>query len=240
MKIDSIFLNYSYKPKTEKATDLTAIVAHEVIPVDQELMPTSIKVSTLLGCISTLHWEGLDAIQGTEFNKEQIKNVWVILPIWWWLLIKFCLQSETYGAVHGGPVICMDRNPFHKNFFMSICCNIFAIWDDDSYQSPVLWRKRNGQLTCCKWSLNRPSVFFLTKADGSLEIWDLLSRTDDACLNESICGSILTTISQHRLSCPQEILGIGDHNSTFRIFVIPLIYTRHDPNEISVNLTLIK
>lgn len=59
-----------------------------------------------------------------------------------------------------------------------------------------------------------------------------IGRTDEPCVTDSLGGSILTTISQHKLSLPEEVIGVGDYNSSLRMLKIPASLARSKPNEI--------
>lgn len=49
---------------------------------------------------------------------------------------------------------------------------------------------------------------------------------------DSLGGSILTTISQHKLTLPEEVICVGDYNSSLRTLKIPTSLARPQPNEI--------
>lgn len=78
--------------------------------------------------------------------------------------------------VHDGPVVSVERNNFLSTIFLSIGGTIFALWHEDYRNGPIFWRHRPSRLTSVRWSLDRPSVFFLSSVDGNLEIWDLNSK----------------------------------------------------------------
>ncbi|XP_046802728.1 dynein axonemal intermediate chain 3 [Lucilia cuprina] len=129
--------------------------------------------------------------------------------------------SLNFARVHDGPVISMKRNPFFPWLFVSIGRSVFAVWKEDYNYSPIFWRKCQSDLTAVAWSESRPSVLFLTRIDGSLEAWDILSRDDEACLNDTLGGGIVTNICEHKPSEPEKLLGIGDYNSSLRMVKLP-------------------
>lgn len=59
-------------------------------------------------------------------------------------------------------------------------------------------------------------------------------RTDEPCLVDSLSGSVLTYVSQHKLTLPQEVIAVGDYNSSLRLLRIPSTLTTALPNEITV------
>lgn len=48
----------------------------------------------------------------------------------------------------------------------------------------MFWRRDAICLTDVKWSKDRPAVFFVIRADGSFETWDLLSKLEECALSE--------------------------------------------------------
>jgi hypothetical protein len=41
---------------------------------------------------------------------------------------------------------------------------------------PLISAHCSTYMTGAKWSLTRPGVFYISKSDGTIEIWDLLDR----------------------------------------------------------------
>lgn len=57
------------------------------------------------------------------------------------------------------------------------------------------------KLTAGHWSPTRPGIFFLTKEDGSIDTWDLLDRTHEPSMNQSITPAPITCIFPHKVTC---------------------------------------
>lgn len=49
-------------------------------------------------------------------------------------------------------------------------------------------------MTAGHWSPSRPGVFFIAKVDGSVEVWDLLDKTHEPSLVQSVSPAPITTI----------------------------------------------
>ncbi|KAM7350388.1 missing minor mitochondria [Cochliomyia hominivorax] len=157
-------------------------------------------ISTLYGHIERINWLGLYA---DSDGREVINN------------------TEHFARIHDGPIVNMKRNPIFPWIFASIGRTVFAVWKEDYNYSPIFWRKCQCELTALAWSETRPSVLFLTRIDGSLEAWDILSRDDEACLNDTLGGGIVTSICEHKPNEPEKLLGIGDYNSSLRMVKLP-------------------
>ena len=58
----------------------------------------------------------------------------------------------------------------------------------------------NKQLTGGYWSPTRPSIFYITRADGTIDIWDLLDKTHEPSLHQNITPSPITCIFIQQVS----------------------------------------
>lgn len=63
-----------------------------------------------------------------------------------------------------------------RDLFLTVGRNVLVLWRIDLLWTPVFWRWCPNRLTDVKWSKDRPAVFFVVRADGSFEAWDLLSN----------------------------------------------------------------
>lgn len=175
-------------------------VAHSMREVLQENLVNKFIVGSLAGTLTSFMCEGFLCKDG---KPEVVK------------------QTETFAAVHDGPILNVERNPFISELFISIGKNIVAIWSEQLNNAPIFWRRRSSPISYCKWSSSRVSVFFLTYYDGSVEVWDLLTRIDEPCVSHALGGSVLTILSQHKLSLPHEMIAVGDQNGNLRILKLP-------------------
>jgi dynein intermediate chain 2 len=61
----------------------------------------------------------------------------------------------------------------------------------------MLGRYESSYLTSACWSPTRPGVFFTTKMDGTLDIWDIFYKQNEPVFPTKIGESGLTTINVH-------------------------------------------
>lgn len=96
---------------------------------------------------------------------------------------------------HLGPVLAVQRNPGYVKNFLSIGDWSAKIWSEDCKESSIIWTKyHTSRLTDGCWSPTRLSVFFTTRSDGVLDVWDLLIQQDQAMLGVKICDDELTAL----------------------------------------------
>lgn len=58
------------------------------------------------------------------------------------------------------------------------------IWSEDIRENSIMWTKYHmAYLTDGCWSPTRPAVFYTTRMDGTLDIWDFLFKQNDPTLS---------------------------------------------------------
>lgn len=89
---------------------------------------------------------------------------------------------------HIGPVYSLQRNPHFPKNFLSVGDWCARIWSEDIRESSIMWTKQySSYLTDGCWSPVRPSVFFVTKMDGTLDVWDIIFKQNDPTLSLQVC-----------------------------------------------------
>ncbi|XP_037666008.1 dynein intermediate chain 2, axonemal isoform X2 [Choloepus didactylus] len=103
---------------------------------------------------------------------------------------------------HHGPIYALQRNPFYPKNFLTIGDWTARIWSEDSRESSIMWTKYNmAYLTDGAWSPVRPAVFFTTKMDGTLDIWDFAFKQCDPALNLKVCDEALFSLRVQDNGC---------------------------------------
>ncbi|KAI0213749.1 hypothetical protein LSAT2_001178 [Lamellibrachia satsuma] len=75
-----------------------------------------------------------------------------------------------------------------------------------------MWTKyHQAYLTDGCWSPTRPAVFFTTKMDGTLDIWDYIFKQNDPILSLQVCDEALHSI---RVQEHGRLIATGSHNGT--------------------------
>ncbi len=96
------------------------------------------------------------------------------------------------------------------------------------------------KITDVEWSPTRPGVFYISKQNGSIDIWDIIDRTHAPSISQSISSSAVTYLNIKNISCKnlyriklffifcrnfnlakQQLLAAGDSNGTLHILEVP-------------------
>lgn len=208
-------------------------VQFKAIPEQQEKASNRLLISSLLGSIHTFIWEGFLYKEG---KPEKAKQVHIFIQVFWVLINNNNINHnnqkiETFATIHNGPVLMVERNPFMSDVILSSGEKVFAVWNESNQLVPIFWRRRKTNITCAQWSSTRVSLFFLACYQGAIELWELLTRTDDACISHESGATVITVITQHRLSLPIDILMIGDQKSNIRAFILPSVISQQHPED---------
>uniref|UniRef100_A0A672ZER7 Dynein, axonemal, intermediate chain 2b n=1 Tax=Sphaeramia orbicularis TaxID=375764 RepID=A0A672ZER7_9TELE len=100
----------------------------------------------------------------------------------------------TYDG-HHGPIYALHRNPFFPKNFLTVGDWTARIWSEDIRDSSIMWtRYQMSYLTDACWSPVRPSVFFTTKMDGVLDVWDVLFKQNNPTLSLKVCDEALYSL----------------------------------------------
>jgi dynein intermediate chain 2 len=88
----------------------------------------------------------------------------------------------------------VDRNPFYPKNFLTVGDTTCKIWCEDLRSSAIMWMKPSkARLTDGCWSPTKISVFFTSRTDGFVEVWDFLHNQGRPILT--------IKVADHRLNC---------------------------------------
>ena len=113
------------------------------------------------------------------------------------------------GGKHHGPIYSIKRNPSHNKYFMSVGDWSAKIWSEDQKFPIMQTRYHSSYLTDGCWSQTRPGLFFLTRMDGFLDVWDFFYKQNEVAFSQKISDSVLTSISVMGSMC-----AVGDAEGT--------------------------
>ncbi|KAK6180530.1 hypothetical protein SNE40_012670 [Patella caerulea] len=131
-------------------------------------------------------------------------------------------KPDYYHALHDGPVTTLQRSPFFKDIVLSVGGWTLALWKEGVTSGPILHSCADSvKLTGGHWSPSRPGVFFIAKSDGNVDVWDLLDKTHEASMSQSISGAAITTLYPHQVTQKQQLLAVGDNSGTLHVLEIP-------------------
>ncbi|KAF0770257.1 dynein intermediate chain 3, ciliary-like isoform X1 [Aphis craccivora] len=109
---------------------------------------------------------------------------------------------------HAGPVYSVQRNPAYLKNFLTIGDWQVKIWSEEVKESPIIWTKHyDVRLTDCQWSNSKSSVFYVTRADGFMDCWDILQKQKDPILSIKLSDRRLNCITCHEEG---SLLAVGD------------------------------
>lgn len=137
-----------------------------------------------------------------------------------------------YHCLHDGPVVSMNRSPFFKDILLSVGGWTLAIWKEGVSSGPILHSASSQvKMACGVWSPTRPGVFFIAKVDGCIDVWDLLDRTHEPTLTQSVSPTSITQIFPYQVTQKQQLIAVGDNAGTLHILEIPWSLRQPSPTE---------
>uniref|UniRef100_A0A3Q0KMK2 Putative testis development protein nyd-sp29 n=1 Tax=Schistosoma mansoni TaxID=6183 RepID=A0A3Q0KMK2_SCHMA len=130
-------------------------------------------------------------------------------------------KPEFCSSRHDGPISHLCRSPFDSSLVLAIGGWIWTMWKEGVTSGPIIESGRaNKPLTGGSWSPTRPSVFYTCRVDGSIEVWDLLDKTYEPTMIQSISANSLTAISIWD-SPKRQFIATGDIQGVLQLFIVP-------------------
>merc|ERR1712048_306933 len=124
--------------------------------------------------------------------------------------IEVSLRFGIDQGKHFGPIYGIQRNPIHQKYFLTVGDWAAKIWSEELPAAPIMQtRYHNAYLTDGCWSPTRPGLFFLTRTDGFLDVWDFFYRQNEVAYSQKISDCKLTSIS-----IAGSMAAIGDADGT--------------------------
>ncbi len=87
-----------------------------------------------------------------------------------------------------------------SSFTIHVLFHLFFVFQSGSLLHTAPLKEK---ITDAEWSPTRPGVFFISKQNGSIDIWDIVERTHAPSLSQSISSSAVTYLNIKNISCKQ-------------------------------------
>ena len=126
---------------------------------------------------------------------------------------------------HHGPVTTIKRSPFVKDLILSVGGMSFCIWKEDLLEEPILTSISSGpSMTDGVWSPIRPGVFFISRADGNVDVWDVCDTSYAPTVTISVCSPIsicALTICERMGLQGEWFIAASDDTSVLHVLKVP-------------------
>merc|ERR1711998_111751 len=136
------------------------------------------------------------------------------------------VQSVAPG--HFGPCQSLQRSPFFPDIWLTVGDWRFSLWkegvDQPIFSSPF----QSCRVTCARWSPNRPSVVFVGREDGVMDIWDFSDRSHEP-LNQYMFTQPIVSMEFPKGKGDigtGHYLGVGDDTGMCHVMKLPRMLTR--------------
>jgi WD40 repeat protein len=145
-------------------------------------------------------------------------------------------ELERTMLVHAGPVTALRRSPFIADLVLSVGGMGITVWKEGLWAGPILTASTSGQVraTAAEWSPTRPGVFFVGKADGTVDVWDLMDTTYAAALVVNVCSPVAVCqfeAQRCEVKVAHPYIAVGDDNGVVHVMEVPPGYATASANE---------
>ncbi|CAF1270672.1 unnamed protein product [Rotaria magnacalcarata] len=125
-------------------------------------------------------------------------------------------DAEKIGSVfpgHWGPVYALQRHPNFTKNFLSVGDWTVRIWSEELRDDCIMWTKPSMHaLTDAQWSPTRSSIFYTSKMDGTLDVWDILFKQNEPTLSIQVVDEPLHCLRVQETQ--GRLIACGSQNGT--------------------------
>ncbi|KAF0298525.1 WD repeat-containing protein 63 [Amphibalanus amphitrite] len=133
--------------------------------------------------------------------------------------------------VHAAPIRSICISPFFDDMVLTVGGFRFAVWKVGIKWEPLMVSaEAPARRTSGAWSLSRPSMFFIGRQDGSVEVWDMLDRAQEPLLSQNLSGVEVTSLNIKKLG-RRQVLSVSDNSGNLHLLEIPLVLSQLDGDE---------
>ncbi|KAJ3123538.1 WD repeat-containing protein 63 [Nowakowskiella sp. JEL0407] len=155
---------------------------------------------------------------------------------------KASSRVEVALPYHYGPMSDLQRNPFFEDILLSVGGWNFYIWKEKITIGPLLSSAQSTTYYICgRWSPTRAGVFYLSKADGTIEVWDLMDQSHAACCIQNISSIAISSMEVRNYlfhgktnGGSNQFIAAGDDDGTLHILEVPKNLVKSVKNEKSI------
>ncbi|KAJ3141403.1 WD repeat-containing protein 63 [Physocladia obscura] len=143
-------------------------------------------------------------------------------------------RVEHVFSLHFGSMSDIQRSPFFPDIILSSGGWSFHIWKEKVNTGPLFSSPTSaGYIISGRWSPTRPSVAFISKSDGTIDVWDFLDSTYQpaTCQNVASVGISYMTVKQYPGKGGLQFVSAADDAGTLHILEVPKNLTKPIKNE---------
>ena len=125
---------------------------------------------------------------------------------------------------HNRPCVALSQNCEFPFFVLSASDWNFRVWEISSESASLVFTSPNAscQITDGIWSPTRPSVLFIAKSNGYVDVWDFTDSCYAPCYSFSLTPNRINSIHMiQNDGGDEQFLAIGDNIGTLHLFDVP-------------------
>lgn len=130
------------------------------------------------------------------------------------------------------PTVNLDASPFYEDVLLSVFESSFCIWKtgcaDPVFQSPTIDKTF---ISCGFFSITRPGVVYIGRADGIIDIWDFMDQSSYPTQQHPVVAIGINSMTIN-IKEP-ELLAVGDKDGCLHLLKLPSNLIRPAENELA-------
>ena len=105
------------------------------------------------------------------------------------------------------------------------CCGdwSFTLWNDAHGEGPIFESPySSSRLSAVRWSPSRHAILLCGRADGALDVWDMLDRTNEPSMSQTVTTAVITALEFCQVARGHgHLLAVADDMGTLHILEVP-------------------
>ncbi|KAL3792673.1 hypothetical protein HJC23_009401, partial [Cyclotella cryptica] len=139
---------------------------------------------------------------------------------------------DTGAGKHHGPIRTIQRNPTHNKYFVTVGDWSARIWSEDMKTPIITTPYQSSVMTSGCWSPTRAGLFYITRSDGVLDIWDIGHSQNEVAYSHKVSDTSLSSISiEGNSQGGGKLVAVGDANGIVSLLEVCDSLAQPQPNE---------
>ena len=136
---------------------------------------------------------------------------------------------------HNRPCVALDQSTFFPSFILTVSDWNFHIWHvNNETNRPIFTSPHTScHLTGGRWSPTRPAVIFISKTDGSIDVWDFTDTCYNPYTTLTLIPNRITSMEFLSIEGKNQMLAVGSNIGSLKVFEVPQNLAWKHPKEMA-------
>jgi len=149
---------------------------------------------------------------------------------------EFCKKMLTVSKTFR-PMYCLQRSPFFPDIILGVTDWGFYLWKETEKEHIYASPTGQSYFTCGSWSPTRPSVIFLGRLDGGIDVWDFSDQSHKPSVFHPVTSAALSSlvfVPNATDPAAASQLAVGDEQGHVHVLLLPKNLVKASKKELTL------